>query len=501
MNGVASSISSNTFQASIDLVEGQNTITAQATDQYGQAATDSVTVALLTKGTVAGTVTDSQSGLPLSSATVLVTDALSVTQTELTGADGTYAISNVASGAFSGSITKDGYASYPISGNMSPGQTVTINAALSPIYPTISNVAVSGITSSSATITWTTDQPADSRVDYGTTTSYGNFISDPTLTVVHEVTLTGLALSTTHHFKVTSTNTYGFSSSSGDGTFLTLGPRVPLVLSIDSPKAGANLSKSEIMVEGTVSQENGLETGVVVNGRIAVVTGNRFIANRVPLEEGQNQITAVATDVNGNTATASIQVTRIRGEHYVEIRASTDSGISPLGVVLSIDSSLPLSDVSLTFSGPDRVELLPTAEAEYRVILSSEGVYLFMATGLDPIGTAYQDTVAVTVLSKAQLDTLLRGKWEGMRTELLANNIDNALTYVDESSKEDYQEAFNLLSSFLPVILQELTDIQFIEYVKNSAIYDIRTIRDGLEFSFQVIFSKDFNGIWKINSF
>jgi hypothetical protein len=88
-----------------------------------------------------------------------------------------------------------------------------------------------------------------------------------------------------------------------------------------------------------------------------------------------------------------------------------------------------------------------------------------------------------------------------MRTELLNGNIDNALIYFDESSKGDYQEAFRLLSSFLPVIVQELTDIQFIEYVNNTAIYDIRAVRDGLELSFQLLFSKDFNGIWKITSF
>ena len=80
-----------------------------------------MTVTLLTRGTVGGTVTDSQSGLPLSSATVLVTDALSVTHTALTGTDGTYAILNVASGAFSGGITKDGYGSHSISGSLSPG--------------------------------------------------------------------------------------------------------------------------------------------------------------------------------------------------------------------------------------------------------------------------------------------------------------------------------------------------------------------------------------------
>jgi len=105
------------------------------------------------------------------------------------------------------------------------------------------------------------------------------------------------------------------------------------------------------------------------------------------------------------------------------------------------------------------------------------------------------------VLSKQQLDTLLRGKWEGMTAELLDGNIGNALIHFDESSKEDYREAFSLLSSFLPIIVQELTDIQFVEYVNDTAIYDIRTIRDGLEFSFQLLFLKDFNGIWKINSF
>ena len=501
VNGITPSLSGNSFQTSIDLAEGQNIITAQATDQYGQTATDSVTVTLLTKGTVAGTVTDFQSGFSLSSATVSVTDALNVTETALTGADGTYAISNVASGAFSGGITKEGYAPYPVSGTISSGQTITINAALRPNFPTISNVAVSGITSSSAAITWNTDQPADSRVDYGTTTSYGNFVSDSTLTTAHRIVLTGLALRTTYHFRVTSKNAYSFAATSGDYAFTTLGPRGPVILSITYPRNEQTLSTSDTRVEGEVFHDEGLETGVVVNGILANIYGTTFVANQVPLTEGTNQITVLARDIKGNKETVSIQVTRNRGEHYVEIRANTDSGISPLEVLLSVDSSLPLSDVSLTFSGPASVEWVRTGEGEYRVTLSADGIYLFTATGLDSVGTAYQDSVAVTVLSKDQLDTLLRGKWEGMRTELLNGNIENVVSYVDESSEEEYREALNILSSFLPTIAEELTDIQFIEYVGNSAIYDIRTIREGLEFSFQVIFSKDFNGIWKINSF
>src|SRR5207237_2868725 len=40
--------------------------------------------------------------------------------------------------------------------------------------PVISNVAASGLTLSSATITWNTNEAADSQVEYGTTTAYGS---------------------------------------------------------------------------------------------------------------------------------------------------------------------------------------------------------------------------------------------------------------------------------------------------------------------------------------
>jgi hypothetical protein len=504
-NGVASSISSNTFQAGIDLVEGQNTITAQATDQYGQTASDSVTVTLLTKGTVAGTVTDSQSGLSLPLAVVSVTDVLSVAQTALTGADGTYAISNVASGAFSGNITKDGYASSPISGTISPGQTVTIVAALSPIYPTISNVAVSGITWDSATITWDTDQLADSRVEYGTTTSYGSFVLDSALTTSHGVVLGGLAPSTTYHFKVTSTNTYGFSSSSGDGTFLTLVPRGPIVLSIDSPKADANLSKSEIMVEGTVSQEHGLETGVVVNGRIAIVTGNRFVANRVPLEEGQNQITAVATDVSGNTETVSVTVNATLAGHYIRLSANIESGITPLETILTVDTSLDPARLSVTYTGPADVEFLSTSENEYRVRLNVEGTYFFTAEGTDSAGVGYSDTVAVSVLSKEALDTLLRGKWEGLKQKLGSQNPQDALTYFVEEKKELYNEVFTILYQRLPGIVQEMQDIQLIYIEDNAAKYRIRREESHagqmVNITYYIYFVRDKDGLWRIYMF
>jgi hypothetical protein len=60
---------------------------------------------------------------------------------------------------------------------------------------------------------------------------------------------------------------------------------------------------------------------------------------------------------------------------------------------------------------------------------------------------------------------------------------------------------FNALAPVLPEIAKEMSDIQLVKYSRDTAIYDIRTVREGVEYSFQLVFTKDSNGIWKISSF
>lgn len=88
--------------------------------------------------------------------------------------------------------------------------------------PTISGVSASDITETSATITWTTDEPATSQVEYGPTTAYGSTASlDSTLVASHSVNLSGLTSSTTYHYKVKSKDASGNERVSGDYTFAT----------------------------------------------------------------------------------------------------------------------------------------------------------------------------------------------------------------------------------------------------------------------------------------
>jgi hypothetical protein len=88
--------------------------------------------------------------------------------------------------------------------------------------PVISAVSTSAITTTSATITWTTDQATTSLVNYGTTTGYGAYSAlNSTLSTSHSVTLTGLTPGTTYDFDVVSANSAGTSSNSANSTFAT----------------------------------------------------------------------------------------------------------------------------------------------------------------------------------------------------------------------------------------------------------------------------------------
>lgn len=101
---------------------------------------------------------------------------------------------------------------------------LTTSAQAGATTPTISGVKISNITDSSTTITWQTDKPAISQVEYGTTNAYGSTTTlDQQLTTSHSTTLAGLKPSTTYHFKVKTKDASGNEATSQDQTFTTRG--------------------------------------------------------------------------------------------------------------------------------------------------------------------------------------------------------------------------------------------------------------------------------------
>ena len=84
----------------------------------------------------------------------------------------------------------------------------------------ISNVQVTAGTGN-ATVTWTTDVPATSRVDYGLSESYGKYVYDSTLTTNHTLVIPQLRGDTTYHYKITSTASGYLDGTTANATFVT----------------------------------------------------------------------------------------------------------------------------------------------------------------------------------------------------------------------------------------------------------------------------------------
>jgi len=87
--------------------------------------------------------------------------------------------------------------------------------------PQITSVSATNITTNSATISWLTDEAANSTVDYGLNVSLVSSETNATLDTNHNVTLTSLNAGTLYYYNVTSCDAVGNCNTTGPSNFTT----------------------------------------------------------------------------------------------------------------------------------------------------------------------------------------------------------------------------------------------------------------------------------------
>ena len=185
---------------------------------------------------------------------------------------------------------------------------VEIVPSAPPAALTISNVLVTNRTSSSATVTWTTNVEASSRVDYGPDANYGTAVFDATPVFNHAMTLSGLTASTTYHYKVTSQDGAGNVATAGDFVFSTASVS-DLSCSVTAPANGATVS-------GVINVTADAASSASVSGVQFRLDGNPLGAEDTLIpyatswdtrtaSNGAHTLTAVARDPTGNSVTST----------------------------------------------------------------------------------------------------------------------------------------------------------------------------------------------------
>ena len=101
-----------------------------------------------------------------------------------------------------------------------------------------------------------------------------------------------------------------------------------------------------------------------------------------------------------------------------------------------------------------------------------------------------------------ELDILLRAKWSGMLKALEQNDIDKAVNYFHHTASDRYRKLFKTLNpDGRKKISKDLANIEIVEMVTNTAIYEITSELKDEKSSFQLAFVKDLHGEWVIKSF
>jgi regulation of enolase protein 1 (concanavalin A-like superfamily) len=191
--------------------------------------------------------------------------------------------------------------------------------------PTISGVSVtpSGTT---ATIRWLTNENANARVDYGLTSAYGAHVSDPSLTLTHSVTLTGLSPSTTYHYRIRSTDAATNTTTTTNATFTTNtsppGPVIDVWYGPTQSVGTPGLTQRWVNVLGNVSGPNPITSMTYrLNGgpsrnlslgpnlRRLVNPGDFVVEALVTdLQPGANTVVLTAVDSAGTITTSNVTI-------------------------------------------------------------------------------------------------------------------------------------------------------------------------------------------------
>jgi len=411
------SISWNTTTAS----NGLHTLSARARDAAGNLSTSSIAVTVDNQAPT-GTIVINNDAAATNSTTVTLalsaSDALSgVTQMRFSNNGTSFSTAEAFATTktwtlTTGAGTKTVYVQFRDgAGNWSSAFTDTI--VLDTTAPTITAVTATNITSNSVTITWTTNESATSKVDYGLTTSYGSTTAlDSTLVTAHSVVLTGLAPNTTYNYRVRSIDAAGNERLGGNTTFRTaVGPDVTAP-SAPTGLTATPISSSQINLSWTASTDNVGVTGYQVfrdGVQIATTTATNYSSTGlVPSTPYAFTVKAfdAANNVSGPSATANATTLAPPDTIAPSVPTGlTATAVSPTQINLSWTASTDNVGVTGYQVFRDGVQIATTTATNYSSIgLAPSTPYAFTVKAVDaannvsgPSTTANATTQADTV--------------------------------------------------------------------------------------------------------
>ncbi len=275
---------------------------------------------------------------------------------------------------------------------------------------------------------------------------------------------------------------------------------VAVTVNLANPSPNAHLDSTALDVSG--SFQGPPNTGITVNGVVAMVYGDQFYAN-LDLEPGVNTLTITATTPDGATITKTITVTVTAGTpDPVRVTVSPQGGVAPLAAQFTITngSGSAIRRIDADFDGDGTTDLTaadPTAPIAYTY--TSPGAYQTSIQITDSQSTVHRKALIVVVNDAAQMDQLFTNIWNGMNNALKVGNVNGAAQYLNESAKRKYQPVFEALKAKFPQIIASYSPLRRVSISSDIGEYSIVRNFNGQNRLYLIYFLRDADGVWRMD--
>jgi hypothetical protein len=273
-----------------------------------------------------------------------------------------------------------------------------------------------------------------------------------------------------------------------------------LGFAIVNPVNNATINDNLVNVSGTVQAP--ANSGVTVNGVVAVIYGGHFYANNVALNAGTNTLTATLTAPDGMVTTQSIAVTST-GSSPVRVMADAMQGFSPLTVTFDVtpQDGVVIQKVEIDADGNGTVDQTLLAFPWISIMTyTGAGAYMTTFRVTDMQGNVYTQVVPIVVTDRAALDQNLRAVWNGMKNALMAGDKARAMQYLDASAQQRYGPVFDVLMPSMLQITATFSDLQSLTLSNDLGEFAVNRVINGENRIYLIYFGRNGDGVWRLGS-
>ncbi len=261
----------------------------------------------------------------------------------------------------------------------------------------------------SVVITWTTNKIASSRVEYGTTASYGTLTAETNTSprlLSHSVQINSLSLNTTYHFRVKSIDATGAIAYSIDSTFITdSDTTAPIISNIVVSPGSSNVTitwdtneasntymtygiTGQSMSDTSIQQIGFTHHTLTIPSGLAALTEYTFVLHSADTSGNIGSSTSATFTTTGNPPVISNIVVETISATYVTISWDTDvitnaritNQFAPFESSPLVDTSPMTLTHTVTISG-----LVPCSAEYFGLLLTSTNANGLSGNG-DPGG-------------------------------------------------------------------------------------------------------------------